>query len=104
MARRNNRLTIATGPSWTDVFRADGAGGSDGFGARELLLTCAADSPVPLEYRVEAPRDPLSEQAELKPGEAVRLVGDSQHIRHVQMRGAVGGGGAATGGVEEIRF
>jgi len=101
MARRNNRLAIAEGPGWTDVFRAEGAGGSDGFGARELLLTCAADSTVPLEYRVEAPQDPPGEQAELKPGEAVRLIGDSQHIRHVQMRGV---GGAATGGVEEIRF
>jgi|GEM_PF-1732032 len=104
MARRNNRLAIAAGPAWTDVFRAQGAGGSDGFGARELLLTCAADSTVALEYRVEAPKDPPGEQAELKPGEAVRLIGDSQHIRHVQMRGVVGGGGAATGGVEEIRF
>ena len=101
MARRNNRLAIPDGPGWTDVFRAEGAGGADGFGARELLLTCAADSAVPLEYRVEAPKDPPGEQAELKLGEAVRLVGDSQHIRHVQMRGV---GGAATGGVEEIRF
>ncbi|MCB9838208.1 MAG: hypothetical protein H6813_02620 [Phycisphaeraceae bacterium] len=101
MARRDNRQAIPIGPAWADVFRSLDAGGTDGPGARELLLTCAADSAVPLEYRVEAPKDPSDEQAELKPGEAVRLVGDSQHIRHVQMRGV---GGAATGGVEEIRF
>ena len=101
MARRNNRLSIPAGPGWTDVFRAADAGGADGPGARELLLTCAADSANPLEYRVEAPADPPSESARLEPGEAARLAGVNQFIRHVVMRGV---GGAATGGVEETRF
>ncbi len=101
MARRDNRQVIGIGPAWTDVFRAVNAGGSDGPGSRELLLSCAADSAVPLEYRLEAPQDPPGQQAQLKAGEAIRLVGDSQRIGHVQMRGV---GGAATGGVEEIRF
>lgn len=104
MARRNNRLSIPAGPGWTDVFRAADAAGADGPGARELLLTCAADSANPLEYRVEAPADPPGppeQSARLEPGEAVRLVGVNQFIRHVVMRGV---GGAATGGVEETRF
>ncbi|TVQ33886.1 MAG: hypothetical protein EA376_01240 [Phycisphaeraceae bacterium] len=101
MARRSNRISIAAGPSWTDVFRSQDAGGADGAGARELLLTCAADSANALEYRLEAPADPEDEQAELKPGEAARITGSNQFIRHVVMRGV---GGAATGGVEEIRF
>jgi len=101
MARRNNRQAIGIGPAWTDVFRSDGAGGNDGAGARDLLLTCAADSAFPLEYRVEAPQDPANEQAQLDPGEAARITGTNQVIRHVQMRGV---GGAATGGVEETTF
>jgi hypothetical protein len=101
MARRNNGIAIPAGPAWTDVFRADDAGGTDGSGARELLLTCAAGSAVPLEYRLEAPADPAGQQARLEPGEAARISGVNQFIRHVVMRGV---GGAATGGVEETRF
>ena len=83
------------------MFRSINAGGADGFGARELLLTCAADSAFPIEYRVDAPADPAGEQAELKPGEAARIKGANQRILHVVMRGV---GGGATGGVEEITF
>jgi len=101
VARRNNRLAIAAGPGWTAVFRAADAGGTDGPGARELLLTCAPDSANPIEYRVEAPADPAGQQAHLKAGEAARITGVNQHIRHVVMRGV---GGAATGGVEETSF
>jgi len=101
VARRNNRLAIAAGPGWTAVFRAADAGGTDGPGARELLLTCAPDSANPIEYRVEAPADPAGQQAHLKVGEAARITGVNQHIRHVVMRGV---GGAATGGVEETSF
>lgn len=101
MARRDNRLTIPQGPSWTDVFRSQDAGGPDGPGARGLLLTCAADSAAALEYRVEAPADPAGQQARLEPGEAAQIAGVNQFIRHIQMRGV---GGAATGGVEETRF
>lgn len=101
MARRDNRLVIPGGPAWTDVFRSAEAGGADGPGARELLLSCAADSVAPIEYRVEAPKDPDSQQARLDPGEAARIVGVDQFIRHVVMRGV---GGTATGGVEETRF
>ncbi|MEQ9616659.1 MAG: hypothetical protein RLN60_01350 [Phycisphaerales bacterium] len=101
MARRNNRLAISIGPAWTDVFRSIDAGGTDGPGARELLLTCAADSAFPIEYRVEAPEDPANELARLEPGEAARITGHNQRIRHVVMRGV---GGAATGGAEETTF
>ncbi|TVQ64478.1 MAG: hypothetical protein EA379_01285 [Phycisphaerales bacterium] len=102
MARRNNRLSVGAGPTWTDVFRSADAGGADGrSGARELLLSCAADSDNPIEYRVEAPADPADQQARLNPGEAARIRGANQFIRHVVMRGV---GGAATGGVEEISF
>lgn len=101
MARRNNRIAIPIGPAWTDVFRSQDAGGTDGPGARQLLLTCAADSAFPLEYRVEAPQDPANQQARLEPGEAARITGHNQFIRHVVMRGV---GGAATGGVEETTF
>ena len=101
MARRNNRQAIGIGPAWTDVFRSDDAGGADGPGARELLLTCTADSAFPIEYRVEAPQDPANEQAQLDPGEAARITGHNQLIRHVVMRGV---GGAATGGAEETTF
>jgi len=101
MARRNNRIAIADGPGWTAVFRSNLAGGSDGYGARELLLTCAADSAVPLEYRLESPADPAGQSAQLAPGEAARIRGESQQIQHVSMRGV---GGEATGGVEETQF
>ena len=101
MARRNNRQAIAAGPAWTDVFRSADAGGTDGYGARELLLTCAADSANPIEYRVESPGDPANEQAQLFPGDAARIAGHNQLLHHVVMRGV---GGAATGGVEETRF
>lgn len=101
MARRNNRIAIGAGPGWTDVFRANDAGGTDGAGARELLLSCAADSANPIEYRVEAPADPANEQARLAPGEVARITGHNQFVRRVAMRGV---GGAATGGVEETRF
>lgn len=101
MARRDNRIAIPAGPAWTAVFRSADAGGADGPGARELLLTCAADSAFPIEYRLEAPGDPANEQARLAPGEAARITGHNQFIRHVAMRGV---GGAATGGVEEARF
>jgi len=101
MARRDNRLTIPAGPDWTDAFRSEEAGGSDGPGARTLLLSCAADSPVPLEYRLDAPADPNGEQAQLEPGEAARIGGVNQLIRHVVMRGVDGG---AVGGVEELNF
>jgi len=101
MARRSNRIAISAGPAWTDVFRTEDEGGGDGPGARELLLTCAQDSAAALEYRVEAPADPADQQARLEPGEAARITGNNQFIRHVVMRGV---GGAATGGVEETRF
>ncbi len=101
MARRNNRIAVPVGPAWTDVFRSGDAGGADGPGARELLLTCAADSAFSLEYRLEAPADPAGELARLAPGEAARIGGANQLIRHVVMRGV---GGGATGGVEETRF
>lgn len=101
MARRNNRIAIPQGPSWADVFRSDEAGGSDGPGARELLVTCAPDSAHAVEYRVEAPADPEGEHARLEPGEAARLTGHNQFIRHVAMRGV---DGAAVGGVEETRL
>lgn len=101
MARRNNRIAIPVGPTWTDVFRSQDAGGSDGPGARELLLSCSPDSAGALEYRIEAPADPANQQARLEPGEAARITGHNQFIRHVVMRGA---NGAAIGGVEETRF
>jgi len=101
MARRNNRIAIPAGPSWMDVFRSEDAGGPDGPGARELLLSCSPDSAGALEYRIEAPADPSGQQARLEPGEAARLTGHNQFIRHVVMRGV---GGTATGGVEETRF
>ena len=101
MARRNNRLAIPNGPAWTDVFRSIDAGGTDGAGARELLLTCALDSANPIEYRVELPADPANEQAQLFAGDAARVEGHNQLLHHVVMRGV---GGAATGGIEEIRF
>ena len=101
MARRNNRISIPIGPSWTDVFRSKEDGGLDGPGARQLLLVCAPDSAFPIEYRIEAPADPTGEQAQVAPGEAARITGHNQFIRHVVMRGV---GGAAIGGIEEIQF
>lgn len=100
MAKRNNTIAIPAGPAWTDVFRTNGAGGSDGHvGSRELLLSCAASSANAIQYRVERPADPAGEQATLQPGESVRLTGDRSLIEHVVMRGV---GGAATGGVEVL--
>jgi len=99
MARRDNRIGIGAGPSWTDVFRSQDAGGSDGPGARELLLSCSAESDAPIEYRLEAPADPPNQRARLEPGEAARITGRNQFIRRVVMRGV---GGTAIGGVEEV--
>ena len=101
MARRDNRQAIPIGPAWTDVFRSNDAGGSDGPGARELLLSCAPDSLNAIDYRIEVPADPVGEKARLEKGEVFRLVGRNQLIHHVQMQGV---GSGATGGVEEIRF
>lgn len=102
MARRNNRLSIPAGPDWTDAFRSEHAGGADGAGGRDILLTCAADSAVPLEYRVENPADPDGEAARLAAGEAARLdAREAFLIHHVVMRGV---GGVATGGVEVLGF
>ncbi len=99
MARRNNRLAISLGPAWTDVFQSADAGGADGAGMREVLLSCAADSDNALEYRFLAPADPGSDVGTLAPGEVFRAVGLRQQINHIQMRGLIG---AATGGIEEI--
>ena len=103
MARRNNRQNILQGPGFTDVFKSKSVdNGPDGQGAREFLLSCAADSPVPLEYRVEVPGDPAGEVARLAPGETAPLRSDGPNvINHIVMRGV---GGAAIGGVEVTKF
>jgi hypothetical protein len=100
MARRNNRIAIPAGPTWTDAYKTSQAGGSDGaVGAAEILISCAADSENAIQYRLEIPADPAGESATLFPGESVRLTGHTQPIRHVVMRGV---GGSAVGGVEVL--
>lgn len=100
MPTRDNRLAIPAGPGWTSVYRTQDQGGADGvIGAREMLVSCAAESANPAEYRLESPEDPPGQQATLLPGESVRLTGARSLIRHVVMRGV---GGAATGGVESL--
>lgn len=100
MARRNNRINIPAGPAFTSVYRTSREGGSDGaVGALELLVSCAADSANPVEYRLEDPADPAGETATLFPGESVRLIGATGPINHIVMRGV---GGAAIGGVEVL--
>jgi hypothetical protein len=101
MARRDNRQTIAASPTETSVFQSDDAGGTDGFGVRELLISCASDSANDLQYRCEKPADPTGEWATLKPGECFRLIGHNRLIEHVVCRGV---SGAATGGVEVMRL
>lgn len=103
MARRNNAQTIAQGAGWTDVFQADDAGGSDGSGMRDVLISVAASSANPAEYRIEG-IDPTGEQGTLAAGESVRIAtsrGKAGQILRIQMRGV---GGPATGGVEELTF
>ena len=100
MARRNNRQTIAVSPTETDVFRTNDAGGTDGFGSREMLLSCASDSANALEYRVAKPAETAGEWAMLKPGESIRLIGHNVMLERITCRGV---SGAATGGVEEMR-
>ncbi len=100
MAIRNNKIDIPEGPDATSVFQTKDAGGDDGsVGTTSILLSCHKDSERPLEYRKESPADPDDEWAELQPGEAVKLNGSRQPIKHVVMRGV---DGDAIGGVEVL--
>lgn len=99
MARRDNRIAIDEGPDFTDLFRSTDAGGTDGIGLRSVLISCAADSANPIEYRIESPADPEDEVGYLAPGEVVRLSPPGAPIQHITARGV---GGAATGGVEDL--
>lgn len=92
MAMRNNRMSVPAGPAFTDLFSAASAGAR----VRALVVSCASDSAVAMEYRVDEPADPAGEAARLEPGEAVSLEYPSG-VGRVSARGVAG---VATGGVE----
>ncbi len=94
----DNRQTIAEGPDFVTIFDHTDAG----LGAKvmRLLVTCAADSVNPIEYRLADASGiaaATGKVARLQPGEAIALGPFPTGIGQVDARGV---GGAGTGGYE----
>jgi len=98
MARRSSSIAVASGPGFTDLFRADDVGGTDGGAIRIGFVSVPATAAAPVEYRVDDPADPAGEVFALQPGDGA-LVRARLGVKHVSARGV---GGASTAGFEVV--
>jgi len=89
----DNQQVIPVGPSFATIFDYVDAG--LGVPARRVLVSCAADSANPLDYRLA--NAPEETYARLQPGEAFALGPYQFPITQIEARGV---GGSATGGYE----